>query len=194
MVSGQAALFAPAELGAPKGFEYEKDFLSEDEERALLAAIESLEFRTFEMRGQVARRRVAHFGYSYGYESWKVTAGEPLPHFLLPLRDRVAPFLGVAPEEIVEALVTEYTPGAGIGWHRDAPVFGVVAGISLLADCDFRLRRGEGPDAEHVPLRVARRSVYKLTDEARWGWQHSIPPMKDLRYSITFRTLSKRAE
>jgi alkylated DNA repair protein (DNA oxidative demethylase) len=190
MVSGQTALFVPAELGAPDGFEYEDGFLSEDEERVLLEAMAGVEFKTFEMRGQVAKRRVAHFGFDYGYDSWKVTPSTPFPAFLLPLRDRVAQYLDVAPEEVAEALVTEYTPGAGIGWHRDAPVFGVVAGVSLLADCDFRFRRGEASNT--VPLRVARRSVYKLTGEARWGWQHSIPPMKELRYSITFRTLRKR--
>jgi alkylated DNA repair dioxygenase AlkB len=191
MVSGQAMLLPPAALGAPEGFEYAPEFLSEDEEHALLDWIESeVEFKTFEMRGQEARRRVAHFGWEYGYYDARVSPGVALPEALLPLRDRIASFLEVAPEEVVEALVTEYTPGAGIGWHRDAPVFGVVAGVSLLADCDFRFRRGES--GRSLALNVAPRSVYKLTGEARWGWQHHIPPMKTLRYSITFRTLRKR--
>ena len=113
-----------------------------------------------------------------------------MPEFLASVRARLAAFASVAPEDLAEALVTEYTPGAGIGWHRDAPVFGVVAGVSLLADCDFRFRRSEA--GRSVALSVARRSVYKLTGEARWGWQHHVPPMKKLRYSITFRTLRKR--
>ena len=116
--------------------------------------------------------------------------GPPFPDALARLRDRVADFLDVPPGDVSQAIVTEYTPGAGIGWHRDAPVFGVVAGISLLADCDFRFRRGES--GRSLALSVAPRSVYKLTGEARWGWQHHIPPMKTLRYSITFRTLRKR--
>jgi alkylated DNA repair protein (DNA oxidative demethylase) len=191
MVSGQAMLLPPAAMGAPAGFEYEEDFLSRDEERALLDWIETdVEFRTFEMRGQEAKRRVAHFGWEYGYYDAGVEPGVELPEALLPLRDRVAAFLDVPTSEVVEALVTEYTPGAGIGWHRDAPVFGVVAGVSLLANCDLRFRRGEA--GRSIPLTVARRSVYKLTGESRWGWQHHIPPMKDLRYSITFRTLRKR--
>ena len=191
MGSGQAMLLPPAALGAPEGFEYIPEFLSEDEEHALLDWIESeVEFKTFEMRSQEARRRVAHFGYDYGYDRGDVSAKEPLPLALLSLRDRVASFLEVPPEEVVEALVTEYTPGAGIGWHRDAPVFGVVAGVSLLADCDFRFRRGES--GRSLALNVASRSAYKLTGESRWGWQHHIPLMKTLRYSITFRTLRKR--
>ena len=190
MVSGQATLLAPVDLGAPQGFGYEAEFISEAEEQALLGWIAGVEFRNFEMRGLVARRRVAHFGYEYGYESWQVKPSTPLPDVILPIRDRIAALLGVAQEEVCQAIVTEYTPGAGIGWHRDAPVFGVVAGVSLLASCDFRFRRGES--GRSIPLTVARRSVYKLTGEARWGWQHHIPPMKELRYSITFRTLRKR--
>ena len=183
-------LLPPAAMGAPEGFDYEPEFISEIEERVLLEWIEGVEFRTFEMRGQEARRRVAHFGWEYGYYDARVTPGNALPEALLPLRDRVAAFLDVPACEVVEALVTEYTPGAGIGWHRDAPVFDVVAGVSLLTECDFRFRRGEA--GRSIPLTVARRSVYKLTGEARWGWQHHIPPMKQLRYSITFRTLRKR--
>ena len=191
MVSGQAMLLPPAALGAPEGFEYEPEFLDEREELALLEWIEhEVEFTTFAMRGQEARRRVAHFGYNYRYDGGSVEAKEPLPVALLPLRERVAAFLELSPSEVVEALVTEYTPGAGIGWHRDAPVFGVVAGVSLLADCDFRFRRGES--GRSLALNVARHSVYKLTGESRWGWQHHIPPVKTLRYSITFRTLRKR--
>jgi len=190
MVSAQATLLPPAALGAPEGFDYEPEFISDTEERALLEWIEGVEFRTFEMRGQEAKRRVAHFGWEYGYYDARVTPGVELPEALLSLRDRVAAFLDVPSSDVVEALVTEYTPGAGIGWHRDAPVFDVVAGVSLLANCDFRFRRGEA--GRSIPLTVARRSVYKLTGEARWGWQHHIPPMKELRYSITFRTLRKR--
>jgi len=190
MVFGQATLLPPAALGAPEGFDYEPEFISDTEERTLLEWIEGVEFRTFEMRGQEARRRVAHFGWEYGYYDARVTPGVDLPEALLPLRDRVAAFLAVPTSDVVEALVTEYMPGAGIGWHRDAPVFDLVAGVSLLANCELRFRRGEA--GRSIPLAVAQRSVYKLTGEARWGWQHHIPPMKELRYSITFRTLRKR--
>jgi alkylated DNA repair dioxygenase AlkB len=191
MVSGQAMLLSPTELGAPEGFEYATEFLSEDEERDLLNWIETqVEFKTFEMRGQEAKRRVAHFGWEYGYYDARVKPGVDFPEALLSLRDRIAAFLEVAPSEVVEALVTEYTPGAGLGWHRDAPVFGVVAGVSLLTDSDLRFRRGESGRSQ--ALNEARRSAYKLTGEARWGYQHHIPPMKTLRYSITFRTLRKR--
>jgi alkylated DNA repair protein (DNA oxidative demethylase) len=151
-------------------------------------AIQGLDFSAVEMRGQIARRRVVHFGWRYGYATWRVEPGTPLPEFLAPLRARAGALAGIEPERLAEALVTEYPPGATIGWHRDAPQFGDVVGISLLASCRLRFRRGPGhrPSWE-IPL--APRSVYLLRGAARWRWQHSIPPVKALRYSLTFRTL-----
>lgn len=172
----------------PPGFRYEPDFVSPPEERDLAAALGGVAFSEVRMRGVAARRRTAHFGWIYGYESWRIEPGPPLPAFLEPLRARAAGLVGVEPEALAETLLTEYTPGAGIGWHRDAPMFGLVIGISLIAACRFRFRRGRagrgGPEIVLAP-----RSVYVLDGAARWQWQHSIPPAKDLRYSITFRTL-----
>jgi alkylated DNA repair dioxygenase AlkB len=91
--------------------------------------------------GIPAHRRTGHFGWLYGYDSAKIAPGPPVPDFLAPLCNRIAPLLGRAPDEV---LVTEYMPGAGIGWHRDAPAFGpVVVGISLLGPCRMRFQRGE---------------------------------------------------
>jgi DNA oxidative demethylase len=137
----------------------------------------------------VARRRTAHFGWLYGYETWRIEPGPPIPDFLLPLRDRVGSLVGVAPDALVEVLLTEYRPGAGIGWHRDAAMFGVVAGVSLLGACRFRFERGNGDERETRGVTLAPRSAYLLSGEARATWRHCIPPTKELRYSVTFRTL-----
>jgi alkylated DNA repair dioxygenase AlkB len=110
---------------------------------------------------------------------------------LLPVRARLAGFAAVTPDELGEALVTEYAPGAGIGWHRDAPAFGIVAAVSLLASCRMRFRRGEVGNWETAELELEPRSAYLIAGEARSKWQHGIPPAKALRYSITFRTLRR---
>ena len=127
------------------------------------------------------------------FEVWRITPGPALPGFLEPLRERAAALAGVEPASLAEALLTEYSPGAGIGWHRDAPQFGVVVGISLLSACRMRFRRGTGPAREARAVMLASRSAYVLTGEARQQWQHSIPPTPALRYSVTFRTLRQRS-
>ena len=165
--------------------------ISEDEERALVAHLTSMEFSAVEMRGQVARRRTAHFGWIYGYESWRITPGPPIPDFLMALRERSATLAGVGATELAEVLVTEYPPGAGIGWHRDAPQFGTVVGVSLLSEARMRFQRGKGAARETRAAILAPRSAYVLRDEVRQQWQHSIPPIRALRYSVTFRTLRK---
>jgi alkylated DNA repair dioxygenase AlkB len=179
-------------LTPPPGFVYRPDFVSEAEERELVAAVGAIEFSDVRMRGAVARRRTAHFGWRYGYETWRIEPGPPIPEFLLPLRARAAALAGVTADELVEVLVTEYRPAAGIGWHRDAPMFGVVAGISLLGACRFRFERGTGAERDTRAAALAPRSAYLLTGEARYAWRHSIPPTKELRYSVTFRTLRRQ--
>ena len=177
---------------APAGFLYYPDILRVDEEAALAARVRNIEFSAVEMRGQIARRRTAHFGWIYGYESWRITPGPPLPEFLLPLRERVAGLAGVDAAALAEILVTEYPAGAAIGWHRDAPQFGVVIGVSLLSACRMRFQRSRGASRETRAVTLEPRSAYVLTAEARQQWQHSIPPMRALRYSVTFRTLRTR--
>lgn len=177
---------------APPGFVYRPEFVSEAEGDDLAQAISRIEFSEVKMRGAVARRRTAHFGWLYGYETWRIEPGLPIPDFLLPLRDRVGELAGVAGDTLVEVLLTEYQPGAGIGWHRDAPMFGVVAGVSLLGACRFRFERGKADARETRTIALAPRSAYLLTGEAREAWRHSIPSTKDLRYSVTFRTLRQR--
>lgn len=173
----------------PEGFRHGDGFVSEAEEAALLERIAAMEFHEVRMRGVTARRRVVQFGWKYSFESFRMTEGPPLPDYLVPLRDRAAAFAELEAATLSEALVTEYSPGATIGWHRDAPGFGIVVGISLLAPCRFRFRRGRTHAWETTELDLQPRSIYVLTGPARSEWQHSIPAMKTPRYSITFRTL-----
>jgi alkylated DNA repair protein (DNA oxidative demethylase) len=174
---------------APSGFVYRAEFVSEDEERELARHVGALEFSQVKMRGAIARRRTAHFGWLYGYETVRIAPGPPIPGFLLPLRERVGVLAGVAADALVEVLINEYPAGAGIGWHRDAPMFGDVAGVSLLGACRLRFERGTGEARQTHAVALAPRSAYLLTGEARTTWRHSIPPTKAARYSITFRTL-----
>jgi DNA oxidative demethylase len=174
----------------PEGLVFRREFLSIVEHDALLEHVARTAFVAVKMRGVVARRRVAHFGWGYGFDSR--THPVALPDFLLPLRVRVAREAGRNAEEFAEALVTEYQPGAAIGWHRDAAPFGVVAGISLGSACRLRFRRAEpGRRWLRAEVEAAPRSLYLLDGPARAGWQHSIPPVEHLRYSITFRTLRR---
>jgi alkylated DNA repair dioxygenase AlkB len=175
----------------PPGFLYRPDFLGAEEEREVLAGVSALDFHDVKMRGQVARRRTSHFGWTYGYETWRIEPGPPIPDFLLALRDRAAAVGGVAAEDLVEVLVTHYSVGAGIGWHRDAPMFGVVVGVSLASACRFRFQRGKGADRLTAIATLEPRSAYALDGPARWQWQHSIPPARSERYSVTYRTLRR---
>ena len=175
--------------GLPSGFIYHPGLLKDAEAASLLDLVRAIDFWAVEMRGQVARRRTAHFGWIYGYESWQITPGPEIPDFLLPLRERVAGLAGVDPAELAEVLVTEYPAGAGIGWHRDAPQFGVVIGVSLSSPCRMRFQRGTGGARQTRAITLEPGSAYVLTGEARQHWQHSIPPIREPRYSVTFRTL-----
>jgi alkylated DNA repair protein (DNA oxidative demethylase) len=178
------------ETNWPAGLVYRADLLEKAEERELVARLEQVQFSEVHMHGVVARRRVAHFGWLYGYESWRISPGPPIPEFLLPLRAQTAAFARLDPDQFVEVLITEYRPGSAIGWHRDAPAFGpVVAGVSLLGACRLRLRRGKDEQRETFSLELQPRSAYLLTGPARYQWQHSIPAVRALRYSVTFRTL-----
>ena len=179
---------------APAGLQYRPELVTADEERNLLDFFEHLDFRAVEMRGQTAKRTVRFYGFDYDYESYgRLVAGEELPAELRWLRERCADFAGVAPDALAQILVQRYPPGAPIGWHRDAPMFGIVVGVSLAAACRMRFQRGTGAAREVYEVELAPRSAYVLAGEARTAWQHSIPPVKELRYSITFRTLKNPA-
>lgn len=174
----------------PEGFRYLPGFLTEPEERDLLLVVQSLPFETVLFRGYEAKRRVVHLGHRYDFELRGVNPGQPIPALLLELRTRLAPIGGRPAERYEEVLVTEYRPGAAIGWHRDAPAFGsTVLGVSLHAACRMRFRRSLEGDWVTWETAVEPRSAYLLSGAAREVWQHSIPPVAELRYSITYRTV-----
>lgn len=177
----------------PEGFTYTPDFVSPAEERALIEEIETYAFHEVRMRGQVARRTVIHFGWDYDYEGWKIEPADPPPPQLRALADRCAEAAGIAPELLEQFLVARYPAGATIGWHRDAPMFGSpVIGVSLAFPCTMRFRRKAGDGFETFVHALEPRSMYILTGAARTQWQHSIPPVKGLRYSITMRTVRRK--
>jgi DNA oxidative demethylase len=175
-----------------EGLAYLEDFVSPDEERELLDVIEPLDFREIEMRGQTAKRTVRHFGLGYDYDRAELVPVDPLPEGLEWLRERAAGLIERDPVDLVQILVSRYPEGAGIGWHRDAPMFGSrIVGVSLAAPARMRFQRTVKGEREVDAVELAPRSAYVLSGKARWSWRHSIPPAKALRYSVTFRTLKR---
>jgi alkylated DNA repair dioxygenase AlkB len=187
----QMALFNPSEL--PEGFQYQPDHLSPDQEQLLLDHMRRLPFKEFQFQGFVGKRRVVSYGWKYDFNERVIRKAEDIPAFLLPLREAAASFAGLSPEQLVQVLLTEYDAGASIGWHRDKKNFGDVIGISLLSACRFRFRRKAGSGWERAALTVEPRSAYLLRGPSRTEWEHSIPAVDALRYSITLRTLRNRS-
>lgn len=180
----------PTVAEEPDGLVYQPEFVTEAEEGALVAAFDTGDWEEVHMRGQTARRTVRHFGHRYDYEGWRLVPADPLPDSVVWLRRRAGALAEVAPDDFTETLVTRYPPGAGIGWHRDAPLFGAkVVGVSLLAPCRMRFQRRTAEVRRVHELQLAPRSAYVLSGAARWSWQHSIPAVAGLRYSVTFRTV-----
>jgi alkylated DNA repair dioxygenase AlkB len=176
----------------PEGFVFERDFIAVDEERALLEEIARLPLAEAKYKQYTARRRIAYFGFGYDFTANRLGEAPPAPAFLDPLRDKVAAWMSLAPQALEQALVTEYRPGTPLGWHRDAPDFGRVAGVSLGGFARMRLRRYPRGKDTPIVLELAPRSAYQMHGAARWQWQHCIPATRELRYSITFRTLVRR--
>ena len=173
----------------PDGFRYQANVVAPADEETLLEHIRLLPFREFEFQGYTGKRRVVSFGWKYDFNERVLHEVEDMPEFLLSLRSTAADFAGMRPEQLQQVLVSEYAEGAGIGWHRDKAVFGDVIGISLLAPCRFRLRRKAGATWERVSITAEPRSAYLLRGLSRTEWEHSIPEVDSLRYSITFRNL-----
>jgi len=185
----QAQLFArEAEV---EGFRYRDELFSLAEEQDVVRGFERLPFKPFEFHRYLGNRRVVSFGSRYDYSGAQLRKAEAMPEFLTPLRQIAARFAGVEADAFAHTLVTEYAPGAGIGWHRDKAQFGKVVGLSFCSPCRLRFRRKQGERWERRAIDVAPRSGYLLDGAARQVWEHSIPPMETLRYSVTFRTLAE---
>jgi alkylated DNA repair dioxygenase AlkB len=183
----QADLFAPARL--PEGFRYNADVLSAEEEDALSRQLAALPFKPFDFHGYLANRQVVSFGYRYDYGSRAVVEAAPFPSFLVSVRAKIAAIFDRPVEAFRQVLINEYRPGAGIGWHRDKAQFDEVVGVSLLAPCSLRFRHKSGETWDRASLTIEPRSAYLLSGPARTIWEHSIPALDRLRYSITLRTL-----
>ena len=174
------------------GFDQADAIVTPGEEAALIARIDAADLAPFRFQGWLGKRLTQSYGWRYDFDTARLSQGDPLPAWLLPLRDRAAAFAGLAAEEFVHALLIRYDPGAGIGWHRDRPQFEHVVGVSLGNPATLRLRRRTERGFERASAELAPRSIYHLAGEVRHDWEHSITPMDVPRWSITFRSLSEK--
>lgn len=174
------------------GLRYGEELISEAEEEVLIERLIATDLSPFRFHGWVGNRKTRSFGWRYDFDDASFAPTEAIPGWLLPLRETAAAFAGIEPDEFVHVLVARYDPRAGIGWHRDRDVFEQVVGFSLAAFAILRFRRRRPGGFDRANLDVAPRSAYLLSGEARWGWEHSIAPGDELRFSITFRTLSEK--
>jgi alkylated DNA repair dioxygenase AlkB len=172
------------------GLEYRTDFITRAEERALIGHLGEEDLSPFKFQGWTGKRLTRTYGWRYDFDDRSFAPSEPIPHWLEPLREKAADFANIAPEDFVHALLVRYDPGAGIGWHRDRPVFETVVGISLGSPATLRFRRRRPGGFDRVRVKVDPRSAYLLSGPARHEWEHSIAPGETLRFSITFRSLS----
>jgi alkylated DNA repair dioxygenase AlkB len=186
----QKDFFEP-DAGLPDGFAYRENILSKEEEGKWLGHFETLPFKPFEFHGYLGNRRVVSFGWRYDYAGRALQESAPIPDFLLDLQARAADFAGLSAQSLQQALVTEYAPGAGIGWHRDKPMFEDVTAISFGSACRLRFRRKRADGWDRAAWTIAPRSIYLLRGPARHSWYHSIPAVSTLRYSVTFRDFIK---
>lgn len=180
------------DLPTHPGIGYREGVVTPAEERALIAEIDRSGLSPFRFQGWLGKRLTASFGWRYDFDTGSFGETEPIPEWLMPARERAAVFAGLAAEDLVQALVIRYDPGAGIGWHRDRPVFEHVIGISLGAAATLRLRKRRPGGFDRIAQPLAPRSIYHLSGEARHDWEHSILPMDVPRWSITFRSLARK--
>jgi alkylated DNA repair dioxygenase AlkB len=190
----QRSLFPAVAETFAKGYFHEEDFLSAAEEAGLVEQIRRLPLAQAEYKQFHAKRRVLSYGGRYDFSAQRLNDAEPIPEFLEPLRERIARWASRSATSFSHALIAEYAEGTRLGWHRDVPQFELVVGVSLLGPCRMRFRRYPPQHRERsIAVELLPRSIYRLEGEARWEWQHSIPSTRALRYSITFRTLRRRA-
>jgi alkylated DNA repair dioxygenase AlkB len=185
---------APDLFGEPavSGLATSGTIVSREEEADLIARIDVENLSPFRFQGWLGKRLTRSFGWSYDFDTGRFNETDAIPAWLDPLRLRAAAFAGLGAEELVQALLIRYDPGAGIGWHKDRPVFEHVVGISLGTQAAMRLRRREGKGFSRISVPLAPRSIYHLSGDVRHEWEHSIAPMDRPRWSLTFRSLSDK--
>lgn len=195
MPAKRKAADLPDLFGAPlvPGFTYRPDLLSAAEEASFVARFAGLDFQPFDFHGYRGNRRIVSFGWRYDYGARHLRQAAPIPDFLGALAVLAGQVGGIAASAFEQVLVTEYAPGAGIGWHRDKPMFHHIVALSFLAPCRLRFRNRDGAGWIRRDLTVAPRSGYMLDGPARAVWEHSIPPLDRLRYSVTFRDFHPEA-
>jgi alkylated DNA repair protein (DNA oxidative demethylase) len=193
LVARQGDLFGAAKPDRPAGFRYRPEAISPALADDLMARFEALPFEAFDFHGFKGHRRVVYFGWRYDFSRARIEAAAPIPDYLNAVRLAAADLAGVAPGNLVQVLINQYPPGAGIGWHRDRPQFGKVVGISLGAAAPLRFRRATAGGWDRRSVRTETRSAYLLDGDAREVWEHSLNPVEALRYSITLRTLRPAA-
>lgn len=176
----------------PDGFVYDEEVILPELEADLVRHIEKLPLKEFEFHGYLGRRRVLSFGWHYDFADGSLNTANAVPDFLLAVRESAAAFAGLRASDFPHILVTEYSPGTPMGWHRDKEVFEDIVGVSLLSSCQFRFRRRTPAAWERFTVTLEPRSMYLLRGPVRTQWEHSIPPVDALRYSITFRSLRIR--
>jgi alkylated DNA repair dioxygenase AlkB len=189
-----------ASAQVPDGFLYRKNFISAAEEQELIQEIQKVQLEPFKYYQFTGKRRTASFGWQYEFGASEITVAPEMPPFLLPLRIRAGKVFNIDPSSLVQTSIIEYSTGSPIGWHRDIPQFGAVVGISLGAACRMKFRkysrvRSKKVDRDEVlSIELQPRSIYLMSGAARGSWQHSIPPVKELRYAIMMRTLRPKPE
>jgi alkylated DNA repair dioxygenase AlkB len=193
-INGDPSLFEVAPK-VPDGFIYRPNFLSEAEEQELIREIQQIHLAPFKYYQFTGKRRTASFGWQYEFGASEITRAPEIPPYLLPVRTRAGSLFNIDPRSLVQMSIIEYSVGSPIGWHRDIPHFGVVVGISLGAACRIRLRKYSRPRSKNLKrdeilsMELQPRSIYLMSGASRETWQHSIPPVKKLRYAIMMRTL-----
>lgn len=190
----QSDLFGSPASDLPPGLRYEQRLLELRDAEQLVNEIAPLPFREFEFHGFTGKRRVVSYGWKYDFSAQRIEQVAAIPAFLLPLRARAAEFAGLDPHALEQVLVTEYSPGAAIGWHKDKAVFDEVVGVSLGSSCTMRFRKPAGGKWERVSVQLDPGSAYLISGPSRSEWEHSIPPVTALRYSVTFRSLRGRPQ
>jgi alkylated DNA repair dioxygenase AlkB len=188
MITAQSDLFDRSPV--LPGLSLAEEFITPAEEQALIAKIDAADLSPFRFQGWTGKRLTTSFGWRYDFDNGRFGPADPIPDWLLPVRDEAAAFAGLASDDLVQALLIRYDPGAGIGWHRDRPVFEHVVGISLGSPTPLRFRQRVGGGFKRMTVLLLPRSIYHLAGEVRHQWEHSIVEGTERRWSITFRSLA----